>query len=180
MPAKLKFTTGPDWCQKKAKLLKDFVLSRSIAPFAQVKANTCFWNHYFELLRKGIKRKKEALTRHCLVKAEEKGPWKQLWRSKALDIKDRSPYSHFESLKIRPMIMKAGDDLRQELLALKLIRHIAKIFKQESVRLYLRPYDIIIRDHQSGFIGSHQLSRVHSGHHLGRLAEEEVPEPLSA
>lgn len=40
------------------------------------------------------------------------GPWEDLWEDKAEMIKRSSPYQHFDSYKLRPVIMKGGDDLR--------------------------------------------------------------------
>ena len=154
MESKLKFITGPVWCKKKAELFQQFVFSKSIAPLSQVKANNRFWEHYFELLRNSIIRKKVLITKKFSDPPKGFGPWKVLWNYKEHHIRDQSPYGHFDSLKIRPMIMKSGDDLRQELLALKLIRCFHDIFRRENLSAYLRPYDVIIRDSNSGFIGT--------------------------
>jgi phosphatidylinositol 4-kinase len=49
--------------------------------------------------------------------------------------------------------VKGGDDLRQELFAMQLIKKFDDIFKQtDKFRLYLKPYEIIITSENSGII----------------------------
>lgn len=153
--AKLKFVNGPRWCQKKANLMKEFILTHTTNPFSEAKASARFWEHYFELLRHSVIRKKDLLIKTFTKPKEGLGPWKNLWKNRESIIKERSPYAAFQSLRIRPMFVKSGDDLRQELLALSLIRVFQSMFDREMVKIYLRPYDVIIRNHNSGFIGTH-------------------------
>jgi phosphatidylinositol 4-kinase len=49
------------------------------------------------------------------------GPWGEDWDAKLQRIKDNSPFKDFESYRCRPIIVKGGDDLRQELLAMQVI-----------------------------------------------------------
>jgi len=51
------------------------------------------------------------------------------------------------------MIVKGGDDLRQEVLATQLISKFYSLFQQANLELYLRPYDIIVTSPNSGFLG---------------------------
>ena len=57
------------------------------------------------------------------------------------------------SYKLRPVIVKGGDDLRQEVLAMQLIRKLNEIFINEKVMAYLRPYEVIVTSSNSGIIG---------------------------
>ena len=50
------------------------------------------------------------------------------------------------------MIVKCGDDLRQELLAYQLLALLQKIWKEERVPLWLRPYKITVLSSDSGLI----------------------------
>lgn len=156
---KLRYLNRPNWCNKKAQMLADYVLLKGITGGKEAKSSSRFWDHYYELLRKGIKHKKEQFLSKFTKKEKGIGPWKTLWKCKEHKLSENSPYSHFASLRIRPMIIKAGDDLRQEMLALNLIRTIKSIFDRERVNIYLRPYEVIIRDHTSGFIGSRSVTR---------------------
>lgn len=80
-------------------------------------------------------------------------PWGEDWEDTVNRIKDVSPYKDFTSYRLRPIIVKGGDDLRQELFAMQLIKKFDDIFKQSnSRRLYLKPYEIIITSENSGLI----------------------------
>lgn len=50
------------------------------------------------------------------------------------------------------MIVKGHDDLRQELLAMQVINKAHEIFKENSLNLYLRPYDILVISCNSGLL----------------------------
>jgi len=53
---------------------------------------------------------------------------------------------------LRTWIFKSNDDLRQELLAVQLIKRLKKIFDEANLSLYLRPYEIHITSHTSGYL----------------------------
>ncbi len=50
------------------------------------------------------------------------------------------------------MIVKCGDDLRQELLAYQLLVTLQQIWREERVPLWLRPYKITVLSSDSGLI----------------------------
>ena len=68
------------------------------------------------------------------------------------EIKETSPYKNFKSYKLVNFIAKADDDLRQELLAMQLIKFFDKIFKKENIQLKLHPYEILITSSSSGLL----------------------------
>ena len=68
------------------------------------------------------------------------------------EIKQNSPYKTFKSYKLINFIAKADDDLRQELLAMQLIKFFDKIFKKEKLELKLHPYEILITSSSSGLL----------------------------
>ncbi|EGR27387.1 phosphatidylinositol 4-kinase, putative [Ichthyophthirius multifiliis] len=79
-------------------------------------------------------------------------PWGELWEDQQQIIRESSPFSFMKSYKIRPIIVKGGDDLRQEYIAMQLIQKFSEIFKNANIPLYLRPYEIIVTSPNSGFI----------------------------
>lgn len=81
------------------------------------------------------------------------GPWGDIWEEKEEFIRQNSPYGHFLSYKLRPIIVKGGDDLRQEIIAMQLIRRLQLIFKEVKIMAYLRPYEVIVTSANSGIIG---------------------------
>ena len=51
------------------------------------------------------------------------------------------------------MIAKGGDDLRQELFAMTLIKAIKNVLMKEKVDIFIKDYDIILNNDESGLIG---------------------------
>ena len=50
-------------------------------------------------------------------------------------------------------MVKGGDDLRQEIVAMQLIKKFQIICKNAKLNLFFKPYDIIVNSINSGFIG---------------------------
>ncbi len=86
-------------------------------------------------------------------KAHYFGPWGKVWDEEKEIIQSKSPYGHFPSYTLRSCIIKGGDDLRQELIAMQMIEQISKIFKKAKLNIFLRPYEIIVTSANSGIIG---------------------------
>lgn len=82
------------------------------------------------------------------------GVWGELWESKKETIRERSPFGHFPSYKLRQFMVKGGDDLRQEVLCMQLIYKFNSIWRNAGLSLKLRPYDIIVSSEDSGFLGN--------------------------
>ncbi|CAD8070365.1 unnamed protein product [Paramecium primaurelia] len=78
--------------------------------------------------------------------------WEQSWEEKIKSYKKESRYQNFPSFKIRPIIIKGGDDLRQEMFAIQMMKQFNKIFKESDLNLYLRPYQIIVTSANSGIV----------------------------
>ena len=72
--------------------------------------------------------------------------------STSLLLSTNSPHSHFRSLKIRPFVLKAADDMRQEMLALQLINLFKKIFDSESTGIKIISYEMHLTSAESGWI----------------------------
>ena len=95
---------------------------------------------------KNIKREK--------LKVKGFGPWDVLWEYKYDAIKKESPYNEFPSYMLRQVIVKGGDDLRQEIVAMQLIKKLQLIFHKEGASLVLNCYEIVVINSSSGVIGS--------------------------
>ena len=63
-----------------------------------------------------------------------------------------SPYSSLPGWEIGSLIVKSGDDIRQEQLAAGLIGQFAEIFAEAELALWLRPYRVIAVSPNSGLI----------------------------
>ncbi|KAG5345347.1 PI4KB kinase, partial [Acromyrmex heyeri] len=77
---------------------------------------------------------------------------KEPWEQKQRRIRASSPYGHLASWRLLAVIVKCGDDLRQELLASQLLSMLQKIWQDEQVPLWVRPYKILCLSNDSGLI----------------------------
>ncbi|KAG7208123.1 hypothetical protein KM043_009694 [Ampulex compressa] len=77
---------------------------------------------------------------------------KEPWELKQRRIRASSPYGHLASWRLLAVIVKCGDDLRQELLASQLLSMLQKIWQDEQVPLWVRPYKILCLSNDSGLI----------------------------
>lgn len=117
--------------------------------------------HYDELIAKRSRYREKLQRKADLGKNIRKGkskvrgfgPWDLLWEYKAEHIKRESPYIEFPSYRLRQVIVKGGDDLRQEIIAMQLIKKLQQIFKQEGASLVLKTYEIVVINSSSGIIG---------------------------
>lgn len=64
---------------------------------------------------------------------------KEPWDLKQRRIRATSPYGHFASWQLLAVIVKYGDDFRQELLASQLLSMLQRIWQEEHVPLWVRP-----------------------------------------
>ena len=67
-------------------------------------------------------------------------------------LKYQSQYGYLSSYKVCKVLIKSGEDLRQEQFASQLINEFAQIFKIEEVDCYLYPYEIISTGSNAGII----------------------------
>ena len=79
-------------------------------------------------------------------------PFIKPWKETESQIKEKSRFKLFKSLSIVSFIVKAKDDLRQEVMTMQLIKKYDEIFKNENIPLKLHPYEIIITSNSSGLI----------------------------
>uniref|UniRef100_H2L6U9 Phosphatidylinositol 4-kinase beta n=1 Tax=Oryzias latipes TaxID=8090 RepID=H2L6U9_ORYLA len=77
---------------------------------------------------------------------------KEPWEEKVRRIREASPYGHLANWKLLSVIVKCGDDLRQELLAYQVLKQLQSIWQQERVPLWIKPYKILVMSSDSGMI----------------------------
>ncbi|XP_040188730.1 phosphatidylinositol 4-kinase beta isoform X2 [Rana temporaria] len=77
---------------------------------------------------------------------------KEPWEEKVRRIREGSPYGHFPNWRLLSVIVKCGDDLRQELLAYQVLKQLQSIWETERVPLWIRPYKILVISADSGMI----------------------------
>ncbi|KAK9505633.1 hypothetical protein O3M35_009636 [Rhynocoris fuscipes] len=77
---------------------------------------------------------------------------KEPWEEKERRIRECSPYGYLSSWRLLSVIVKCGDDLRQELLASQVLTMLQNIWSAERVPLWLHPYRILCLSDDSGLI----------------------------
>ncbi|KAL7051140.1 hypothetical protein ACKWTF_004350 [Chironomus riparius] len=77
---------------------------------------------------------------------------KEPWDEKERQIRESSPYGHLQSWKLLSAIVKSGDDLRQELMAVQLLQMFSLIWSEENIGLWVQPYKIVCLSNDSGLI----------------------------
>lgn len=65
---------------------------------------------------------------------------KEPWQEKEQRIRESSPYGYLSTWRLLSVIVKCGDDLRQELMASQLLQTFQKIWELEHVPLWVHPY----------------------------------------
>lgn len=80
------------------------------------------------------------------------GVYGELWSWKEERILSKSPFKDVKGTRLMPFIVKAGDDLRQEQLAVQLITQLKNIFDEEGVDVFLRPFTVMSISSEAGFV----------------------------
>lgn len=76
----------------------------------------------------------------------------ELWSWKEERILKKSPFTDLKDSKLMSFIVKAGDDLRQEQLAIQLIKQFDLIFKEEDVDVFLKPFTVMSVSSDAGLV----------------------------
>eukprot|EP00047_Mylnosiga_fluctuans_P014833 m.41499 g.41499 ORF g.41499 m.41499 type:complete len:711 (+) comp5674_c0_seq2:24-2156(+) len=77
---------------------------------------------------------------------------KEPWIRKVERIRCMSPYGHLPHWRLLPVIVKSGDDLRQELFAAQLLTLLQKVWEEERLSLWLRPLRILVTSDSGGLL----------------------------
>ncbi|XP_076457046.1 phosphatidylinositol 4-kinase beta-like isoform X2 [Babylonia areolata] len=77
---------------------------------------------------------------------------KEPWEDKVERIRETSPYGHLPNWALLSVIVKCGDDLRQELMVYQVLKQLQNIWSLEHVPLWIRPYKIVVTSNDSGMI----------------------------
>ncbi|XP_059643982.1 phosphatidylinositol 4-kinase beta 1-like isoform X2 [Cornus florida] len=76
----------------------------------------------------------------------------ELWEVKEERIRKNSVYGKLPGWDLRSIIVKSGDDCRQEHLAVQLISHFYDIFQEAGLPLWLRPYEVLVTSSYTALI----------------------------
>lgn len=76
----------------------------------------------------------------------------ELWEVKKERIRKLSSYGKVFGWDLRSVIVKSGDDCRQEHLAVQLVAHFYDIYQEAGLPLWLRPYEVIVTSSYTALI----------------------------
>ncbi|XP_031280794.1 phosphatidylinositol 4-kinase beta 1-like [Pistacia vera] len=76
----------------------------------------------------------------------------ELWAMKRERIRKASVHGKLPGWDLRSVIVKSGDDCRQEHLAVQLISHFYDIFQEAGLPLWLRPYEVLVTSSYTALI----------------------------
>ncbi|KAI8112901.1 hypothetical protein M9434_004221 [Picochlorum sp. BPE23] len=108
---------------------------------------------YEDMDREIAKYKEEA----CEVYGEK-------WEDRRDRIRKKSPHGNRPGWDLRSVIVKSGDDCRQELLSMQLIRTFHSIFLEADLPLWLRPYEVLVTSNLTALI--EMIPNAPSIHHV--------------
>lgn len=78
--------------------------------------------------------------------------FKETFKDQSLRLRSKSPFGKLKTWALLNVIVKSGDDLRQEQLAMQLISFFQQVFKSKKLSLWLYPYDIIATGNECGVL----------------------------
>ncbi|KAJ3102277.1 Phosphatidylinositol 4-kinase pik1alpha (PI4-kinase)(PtdIns-4-kinase) [Phlyctochytrium bullatum] len=78
--------------------------------------------------------------------------FRESWEDKVARVSKTSPYGRIPSWRLASVIVKSGADLRQEVLALQLIREMHRIWQMEKVPAWVLYYHVLVTSEQGGLI----------------------------
>jgi phosphatidylinositol 4-kinase B len=74
------------------------------------------------------------------------------WESRKQRVRRASSHGRRPGWDLRCVIVKSGDDCRQELLAMQVIRAFHDIFSEAALPLWLRPYEVLVTSNRTAVI----------------------------
>jgi phosphatidylinositol 4-kinase B len=74
------------------------------------------------------------------------------WEVRGTRVSSSSPHGRRPGWALRCVIVKSGDDCRQELLAMQMIRTLDEIFQEAALPLKMRPYEVLVTSSQTALI----------------------------
>jgi len=78
--------------------------------------------------------------------------WGEPWKEREERIRRESLFGHYASWSLNAIMVKAGDDLRQEMLASQIIEQLHAVFREAQLPLWLKATKVVVTSSQSGFI----------------------------
>lgn len=78
--------------------------------------------------------------------------WGESWSVRKERIREASPFGRHPTWELNGVVVKGGDDLRQELLASQVIKQFSTIFREAGLPLWLYEAEVLVANSSSGFM----------------------------
>lgn len=78
----------------------------------------------------------------CRTKGTPFAGLTEKWALKVARLRRQSPFSHLPQWAVHAVIVKSGDDCRQELMAVQIVSKLLSIFVDSGLPLWLRPFEV--------------------------------------
>jgi len=92
------------------------------------------------------------MKRRHVARKTRRRIWGEPWKEREERIRRESLFGHYASWSLNAIMVKGGDDLRQELLASQIIEQLHVIFREARLPLWLKATNVVVTGSQSGFI----------------------------
>lgn len=92
-----------------------------------------------------LKRSEQAIQTRTMI-------WGEPWQDRVERIRKVSPFRHYKSWGMSAVLVKGGDDLRQELLASQVVMTFSYIFQKANLPLWLKETEVLVTSSSSGLI----------------------------
>jgi phosphatidylinositol 4-kinase B len=99
--------------------------------------------HYSQIIKNGETGSLSAVYSEIDQIGNNVSVFKESFKQQALRLKQQSPYGKLRTWSLLHVIIKSGDDLRQEQLAMQLISFFKQTFDSKKLDVWLYPYDIL-------------------------------------
>jgi len=74
------------------------------------------------------------------------------WAETELRVRASSPFSTHPAWRLVPVIVKSGDDCRQELMAVQIVSAFHSIWTEAGLPIWVRPFEVLVTSSHSAFI----------------------------
>ena len=96
---------------------------------------------------------RSARSHSFLMATSVMGGWLVVrWSEKEASVRRRSPHGHRQGWNLCRVVVKSGDDCRQELMAIQLIKTFQEIFLDARLPLWVSPYEVLVTSNRTALI----------------------------
>mmetsp|Transcript_26156 Transcript_26156/g.83540 ORF Transcript_26156/g.83540 Transcript_26156/m.83540 type:complete len:377 (+) Transcript_26156:557-1687(+) len=103
-------------------------------------------------VKSDVERAVEEARAAAALRRQMKAVFGEAFAARKARLREASPHGRCPNWDLRCVIVKSGDDCRQELLAVQLVRQFHEIFAESGLTLWLCPYEVLVTSSKTAFI----------------------------